>query len=121
MTFCHDANDNMSILVGQPSAIIILRFAELDVPMSLKDRKILTFDVVGTLIDFEASLINFFRPIIERSSARASDASILSSFAAAEDKQDYQVDLLENYKTNIALYAEWQAAFRAHSPKTLIV
>ena len=28
--------------------------------------------------------------------------------------QDYQVDLLENYKTNIALYPEWQAAFRAH-------
>ncbi|MDR3467252.1 MAG: alpha/beta hydrolase [Xanthobacteraceae bacterium] len=35
--------------------------------------------------------------------------------------QDYQVDLLENYKTNIALYPEWQAALRAHRPKTLIV
>jgi pimeloyl-ACP methyl ester carboxylesterase len=35
--------------------------------------------------------------------------------------QDYQVDLLENYKTNIALYSKWQAAFRAHQPTTLIV
>ncbi len=35
--------------------------------------------------------------------------------------QDCQIDLLENYKTNIALYAEWQAAFRAHRPRTLIV
>ncbi|MGJ4966924.1 alpha/beta fold hydrolase [Bradyrhizobium sp. HKCCYLRH3061] len=35
--------------------------------------------------------------------------------------QDYQLDLLENYKTNVARYPEWQAAFRAHSPKTLIV
>lgn len=35
--------------------------------------------------------------------------------------QDYQVDLLENYKSNIALYPEWQAAFRARKPKTLIV
>lgn len=35
--------------------------------------------------------------------------------------QDYQVDLLENYKTNIALYPAWQAAFRAHQPNTLIV
>jgi pimeloyl-ACP methyl ester carboxylesterase len=35
--------------------------------------------------------------------------------------QDYQVDLLENYKSNIALYPEWQAAFRAHKPRTLIV
>ena len=35
--------------------------------------------------------------------------------------QDYQLDLLEDYKTNVALYPEWQAAFRAHRPKTLIV
>jgi hypothetical protein len=35
--------------------------------------------------------------------------------------QDYQVDLLENYKTNVALYPEWQAAFRQHQAKTLIV
>lgn len=35
--------------------------------------------------------------------------------------QDYQVDLLENYKTNIGLYPAWQAAFRAHQPQTLIV
>jgi pimeloyl-ACP methyl ester carboxylesterase len=35
--------------------------------------------------------------------------------------QDYQVDLLENYKTNIALYPDWQAAFRKHQPRTLIV
>ncbi|QOZ54125.1 alpha/beta fold hydrolase [Bradyrhizobium sp. CCBAU 53338] len=35
--------------------------------------------------------------------------------------QDYQVDLLENYKSNVALYPEWQAAFRQHQPKTLIV
>lgn len=35
--------------------------------------------------------------------------------------QDYQIDLLENYKTNVGLYPEWQAAFRAHKPKTLIV
>ncbi len=35
--------------------------------------------------------------------------------------QDCQVDLLENYKTNISLYPEWQAAFRMHQPRTLIV
>ena len=35
--------------------------------------------------------------------------------------QDYQVDLLENYKTNLALYPQWQAGFRQHKPKTLIV
>lgn len=35
--------------------------------------------------------------------------------------QEYQVDLLEDYKTNLAAYPTWQAAFRAHKPKTLLV
>lgn len=35
--------------------------------------------------------------------------------------QDAMVDLLENYKTNVAAYPAWQAAFRQHKPKTLIV
>jgi pimeloyl-ACP methyl ester carboxylesterase len=35
--------------------------------------------------------------------------------------QDYQVDLLENYQTNLGLYPIWQAAFRQHQPKTLII
>jgi pimeloyl-ACP methyl ester carboxylesterase len=35
--------------------------------------------------------------------------------------QAYQIDLLENYKTNIGAYGAWQAAFRKHQPKTLIV
>jgi pimeloyl-ACP methyl ester carboxylesterase len=33
----------------------------------------------------------------------------------------YQLDLLENYKTNVALYDAWHAAFREHQPRTLIV
>jgi pimeloyl-ACP methyl ester carboxylesterase len=32
-----------------------------------------------------------------------------------------QLDLLEDYKTNVAAYESWHAAFRAHQPKTLIV
>jgi pimeloyl-ACP methyl ester carboxylesterase len=35
--------------------------------------------------------------------------------------ETYQIDLLENYKTNVASYEAWQAAFRTHKPKTLIV
>lgn len=31
------------------------------------------------------------------------------------------LNLLENYKTNVALYDSWHAAFRTHQPKTLIV
>ncbi len=32
-----------------------------------------------------------------------------------------QLDLLEDYKTNVAAYESWQASFRAHQPKTLII
>ncbi|MER8387013.1 HAD-IA family hydrolase [Mesorhizobium sp. M1380] len=41
------------------------------------------------MIDFEAGLINFFRPFIERAGLTIDDATILSSFAAAEDKQHH--------------------------------
>lgn len=32
----------------------------------------------------------------------------------------YMLDLLDDYKTNVAAYDSWHAAFRAHKPKTLI-
>jgi pimeloyl-ACP methyl ester carboxylesterase len=32
-----------------------------------------------------------------------------------------QLDLLEDYKTNVAAYDSWHAAFRAHRPKALII
>ena len=32
----------------------------------------------------------------------------------------YQLDLLVDYKTNVALYDAWHAAFAKHRPKTLI-
>ncbi len=34
---------------------------------------------------------------------------------------DAHLDLLEDYKTNVAAYDSWHEAFRANSPKTLIV
>jgi pimeloyl-ACP methyl ester carboxylesterase len=33
----------------------------------------------------------------------------------------YQLDLLEDYKSNVALYDHWHAAFRQYQPQTLIV
>ncbi|TXG83513.1 MAG: alpha/beta hydrolase [Sphingomonadales bacterium] len=33
----------------------------------------------------------------------------------------YQLDLLENYKTNVALYDSWHETFRKYQPKTLVV
>jgi pimeloyl-ACP methyl ester carboxylesterase len=33
----------------------------------------------------------------------------------------YQLDLLEDYKSNVALYESWHAAFRQYQPRTLII
>jgi pimeloyl-ACP methyl ester carboxylesterase len=33
----------------------------------------------------------------------------------------YQLDLLEDYKSNVALYDSWHAAFRQYQPRTLIL
>ncbi|WP_459991169.1 alpha/beta fold hydrolase [Methylosoma difficile] len=33
----------------------------------------------------------------------------------------YQIDLLEDYKTNVAAYDAWHVLFKKHQPKTLIV
>ena len=35
--------------------------------------------------------------------------------------QEIQLDMFYDYRTNVALYPEWQALFREHQPPTLIV
>lgn len=57
--------------------------------MALTDRKILTFDVVGTLVDFEAGVINFFRSVFDKAGVEIEDARILTEFADAEDEQHH--------------------------------
>ena len=54
--------------------------------MKLRDFNTLTFDVVGTLIDFEAGILGWFRPALERYGVSKTDEEILTSFAAVEDK-----------------------------------
>src|SRR5689334_5308936 len=53
--------------------------------MALRDYKILTFDVVGTLIDFEAGVLDYFRPIAERAGKKLDDEAILLGYGKAED------------------------------------
>lgn len=52
--------------------------------MSLADFKILTFDVVGTLIDFEAGIVNYIRPIAEKADVTLDDEAILLAYGKAE-------------------------------------
>lgn len=53
--------------------------------MKLKQHKVLTFDVVGTLIDFEQGVVNYIRPLAEKAGrGDLTDEQILLSFANAE-------------------------------------
>lgn len=53
--------------------------------MTLHERKILTFDVVGTLIDFETGIVDYIRPIAQRAGVSADDEAILLSYGKAEE------------------------------------
>jgi putative hydrolase of the HAD superfamily len=57
--------------------------------MALGDRRILTFDVVGTLIDFEAGILGCLQEIAGRAGGNRSDPTLLAAFAAAEDAQQH--------------------------------
>lgn len=52
----------------------------------LREHKILTFDVVGTLIDFEAGVLNYIRPLAKQAGLDIDDATILLTFANAETR-----------------------------------
>ena len=52
--------------------------------MALRDRKVLTFDVMGTLVDFESGVLNYIRPLAQKSGVDASDDAILASLAREE-------------------------------------
>jgi len=53
--------------------------------MTLTSKKVLTFDVVGTLVDFEAGVLNYIRSVAGPDAA-LEDAAILECFATAEDR-----------------------------------
>src|SRR3954463_3885606 len=57
--------------------------------MALADRRILTFDVVGTLIDFEAGILGCLRGILERAGKEVPHPTLLAAFARAEDAQQH--------------------------------
>lgn len=52
--------------------------------MKLNDYKILTFDVVGTLIDFETGIVDYIQSVAERAGLSLDDETILLSYGNAE-------------------------------------
>ena len=57
--------------------------------MSLRNHRIITFDVVGTLIDFETGILNYIQAIAKRGGLTLSAQQILEAYAVAEDHQHH--------------------------------
>jgi putative hydrolase of the HAD superfamily len=53
--------------------------------MALRDRRIMSFDVMGTLIDYEAGMLNYLRPLVAKAGVKLDDDGILTSFGKAEE------------------------------------
>jgi len=54
--------------------------------MKFSDFETLTFDVVGTLIDFETGILDWFQPALKRYGVSKTDEEVLATFAVVEDK-----------------------------------
>ena len=84
----------------------------------------LTFDVVGTLIDFETGILDWFRPLLAGHGAARADEEILCQFALYEDRYQQRApdkpftqmlplicrDMAENW--GLALTSDQAEAFR---------
>jgi putative hydrolase of the HAD superfamily len=68
--------------------------------MSLRDFKVLTFDVVGTLIDFERGIVDYVRRASGGDPAHLSDDAILESYRRSRNfagRDRYPDDLVRGY------------------------
>jgi putative hydrolase of the HAD superfamily len=52
----------------------------------LKRYKVLTFDMVGTLIDFETGVLDYIRPVAKEAGLAVADPAILEAYGWAEEK-----------------------------------
>ncbi|HWL71986.1 MAG TPA: HAD-IA family hydrolase [Geminicoccus sp.] len=52
--------------------------------MRLTDFKVITFDVVGTLIDFEAGVLNYLRPLAQQAALDVGDDVLLEAYGRGE-------------------------------------
>lgn len=57
--------------------------------MALTDRKAMTFDVVGTLIDFETGILDYIQGKAKAAGVNHTDRAVLEAYAVAEDRQHH--------------------------------
>ena len=82
--------------------------------MPLTDRKVLTFDVVGTLIDFETGILDY----VQAKSKTASVQEILEAYAIAEDRQHHETPRLPFPSMMAPMYREMGQSWACRIRKT---
>jgi len=74
--------------------------------MALTDRKVMTFDVVGTLIDFETGILEHVQAKARAAGVSVTDRAILEAYAAAEDRQHHETPRLPFPSMMAPMYRE---------------
>ena len=74
--------------------------------MALTDRKAMTFDVVGTLIDFETGILEHVQAKARAAGISLTDQAILEAYAAAEDRQHHETPRLPFPSMMAPMYRE---------------
>ena len=77
--------------------------------MSLTDRKLMTFDVVGTLIDFETGILDYIQAKAKQKGLQLTDQAILEAYAVAEDRQHHETPRLPFPSMMAPMYREMAA------------
>ena len=77
--------------------------------MTLQARKVMTFDVVGTLIDFETGILDYVRARARDAGLELSDQAILEAYAVAEDRQHRETPRLPFPSMMAPIYREMAA------------
>jgi 2-haloalkanoic acid dehalogenase type II len=78
--------------------------------MSLNDFSTLTFDVIGTLINFEAGILQWMRPRLQAAKADVTDDEILQAHARAEvnlQNDSSELELHKNMHQTEMLHHIW--------------
>ena len=77
--------------------------------MPLTDRKLMTFDVVGTLIDFETGILDYIHAKAKQKGLQLTDQAILEAYAVAEDRQHHETPRLPFPSMMAPMYREMAA------------
>ncbi len=78
--------------------------------MALTERKVMTFDVVGTLIDFETGILDYIRSKAEAAGVDPTDRQILEAYARGEDRQHHETPRLPFPSMMAPIYRDMAAS-----------